>query len=347
MMCKKRKGLDLRRGIAIFLLLIMGWSGAGLVAGPEAFAASSVSAKVSYTKVIAYENGRTHDYKVTVKGEKLAAYCVEPTKERPLKSTFTAKTNDNALMNKVLYYSYGYPGFSSKTKDYLVGVSRKACYKNTNGNIVISHVLLSYAYDSKSSSTDAFYGMSSDSKTMAKKVMSKVESWPAPVRNAKVSLSSTVVTAVYNQETDMQETPAIELKGSKENSIQVAVPQDTILVKISAEGEEEDFDSETESTVTITVGESFYFRAPLDMEGTYQSPDMQGKAKGFQAYMIRKDGHQNIIFGLEENSNSVSFQINWSPSGDIDLGTSASEKESGSKEIDPSGQVTIVDEVIY
>ena len=347
MMCKKRKGLDLRRGIAIFLLLLMGCTGAGMVSGTEAFAASSLSAKVSYTKLINYEGTCTHDYKVTVKGDKVVAYCTEPTKERLLKNTFTAKPNNNALMNKLLYYSYGYPGFSSKTKDYLAGVSRKSCYKNSSGNYALFHVLLSYAYDSKSSDTDAFVGVSSDSKSMMKKVLTKIESWPAPLRDASISLSKTVVTAAYDESSDMQVTPKIKLKGNAANSIKVAVPQDTILVRVNASGTEKDYDSESVSSVTVNGGESFYFRAPKDKEGTYQSSGMKGTAKAFQAYMIRKDGKQNLIFAVNEESNSVAFKINWSPSADADLSTSASEKETGAKEIDPDGQVTIVDEVNY
>ncbi len=313
MKCKMRKELDLRRGTAIFLLLLMGWGYAGPAVGLQAFAADTVSAAISYTKKIKYESYQTHDYTVTVDGEKLIAYCVEPTKKTPSKATFNAERYNNNLVRKVLYYSYGYPGYSERMVGLLNTVTRKSCYKGTTGNYNLCHILLSYAYDNKNSKTDAFHGMSKSSKDMAKRVFAIVEKWPDPPAAGELSLSPSSVTAEYNEESGLQETQQITLNADADNTIVVEIPEETVLVKTFADGKTEEFDSEDYESVTLAGGESFVLKAPRGKDGTYTSPEMIETDGSFQPYIIRKDVKQNIIFAPDVGR-TVSFDVTWAPS---------------------------------
>jgi len=335
MKCKKRKGLDLRRGTAIFLLLFMGWVYAGPAVGAQALAADTVRATVSYTKKIGYEGHATHNYRATVNGEKLIAYCVEPTKTTASKGTYNAEVCTNELVKKVLYYSYGYPGFSEKTSSYLSSVSRKSCYKGTTGNYILFHVLLSYAYDNKSSKSDAFHGMSSTSKKMFKKVIAKIETWPGPPDGGELNLSPSSVTAELNEESGMQETQGISLIADEENSIVVEIPKETILVKTFADGETEEFDSEDYDSVTISGGDSFAFKAPAEKEGTYTSPEMAETESVFQAYVIKKSAKQDLVFAPEVGR-TVSFDITWANEGEEPTESAGNEEEPTTENDEPA-----------
>ena len=266
--------------------------------------------RLSYTKKIRYESYFTHDYRVTCDGKTIISYCIEPAKNHDTKQSYTATPYNAGLMKKALYYSYGNPGYNQKTAQYLSKVSRKSCYKGNNGVYALCHIMLSYIYDGERSKTDAFKGCSSSTKRVVKNLIAAVKSWPDPPGKSEIGLSATSVDAVWNEETQMQETPEIKVGGTSGNSINVPVPAGTTLHKGDTEA--------TTGSVKVSVDESFSITAPSTVKGTYSSPAMEAAITDFQPYIITPKGKQSQLFNVS-TINSIAYSIRWVDFGRVDL----------------------------
>ena len=336
MISKKRKGLDLRRGIAIFLLLAMGWCTVNVATTCEAFADETMKVDFVRGDKVVYENYHTYLYSAIYDGRKLTAYCMEPKKTGLETGEYNVSGYDAALVRKVLYYSYGYPGFEKKTAGYLENVEREECYKGDNGCYALCHLLLAYAYDNKSSKTDAFKGLKSGSRDMIKSVMSEIERWEDPPESGEFRLSDDRVKASYNKEKDVQETPEITLDADPDNSMTVELPNRTKLIKTTSTGKTEEFDSEDTESITIAGGESFKFTASKDMDDSYTSPDMEEENGGFKPFMIKQSKKQATVFGVSEKR-KVSFEIEWEP---VALEANPSERSTDATTIEPTTEAS-------
>ncbi|MDO4176709.1 MAG: VaFE repeat-containing surface-anchored protein [Bacillota bacterium] len=259
---------------------------------------------------IKYESGRTHLFRVSCDGQELISYCIEPKKTYSGKAKHTAKPYNSALMTKALYYSYGSPGYSEKTEQYLEGISRKDCYMGDQGAYILCHIMLSYIYDGEKSSTDAFMGCSSATKKVVKNLLAAVKSWPDPPGRSEIGLSAATVDASWNEEKLVQETPEIKVGGTEGNSIDVPVPEGATLYKGELEAQS--------GTVNVAVGESFRITAPSTVQGSYESPAMAAAITDFQPYIIQPKGKQSQLFNLS-TVNSISYSINWVDFGRVDL----------------------------
>ncbi|MCQ2545767.1 MAG: prealbumin-like fold domain-containing protein, partial [Clostridia bacterium] len=266
--------------------------------------------KLYYNKKVKYENYRTHDFHVTCDGEKIVAYCIEPTQRLGKVRTFTATPCDSALLSKALYYSYGNPGYNTRSATYLNGLNLKSCYDSTTGRYAFCHVMLSYIFDGESTKGDAFKGCSSNTKTNVKKFVSAIKSWPNPPAKSELGLSSTAFEASWNEELGMQETPEISVTGTEGNSINVPVPDKVTMVK----GEE----IITTGSVKMSVGESFRLRAPAGLQGQYISPALATAMTDFQPYIIKLSGKQDQMFGINR-AQTISYTIKWADFGKVEL----------------------------
>ncbi|MCQ2546355.1 MAG: VaFE repeat-containing surface-anchored protein [Clostridia bacterium] len=272
-------------------------------------AATSKKVKMQAGSIIIYENCATHNLTVEYNGKKIRAYCIEPAVVYAGDGTYTASPCNSALLAKTLYYSLGNPGYSKKTESYLSGLSRKDCYKNKRGIYAFCHIALSYVYDGEKSGGDAFTGVSSGTKTAIKKFIKKIKSWPDPP-GADIGLSTRSVKAAWNAEKKLQETPDIMVTGSVGNSISVPVPEGAKAVcgdKTAGSGK-----------LTVKVGESFHLTAPASVQGTYSSPDIAGKNKEFQPYIIKPSGKQDALFSIS-TINYVSYAVTWLKFGRVEL----------------------------
>lgn len=266
--------------------------------------------KLDYSKKVRYEDYYTHDYHVICDGEEIIAYCIEPEKKIDAKKNYKATPYNDALMTKALYYSYGNPGYSEKTRAYLSDISRKNCYKGNEGAYILCHIMLSYIYDGESSDTDAFKGCSKATKKVVKNLLAAVKSWPDPPGKSEIHLSETSVNAKWNEETSKQETPEIKVTGTSGNSIEVPVPEGATLCK--------DGSKITSGSVKVSVDESFRITAPDSVRGTYESPAMEAAITDFQPYIITPKGMQSQVFNLD-TIHSVSYSINWMDFGKVEL----------------------------
>lgn len=266
--------------------------------------------RLYYNKTVKYESHRTHDFHVKCDGEDHIAYCIEPAKELKGKRDFTAQPCNSALMTKALYYSYGQPGFNVKTADYLKGVSRKSCYKGTEGIYALCHVMLSYVYDGESDKGDAFKGCSSGTKKVVKNFLAAIKKWPDPPEEPQLGLSSGQVKAFWNEETMEQETEEIEVLGTEGNGISVPVPEGAVVVK--------DGEKISSGSVKVSTGEKFRLTAPAEMVGEYTSPAMTGVLRGFQPYIIKNSGTQDQLFSVS-TVYSISYSVDWVDFGSVEL----------------------------
>ena len=276
--------------------------------------------KLSYSRLVRYEGYSTHYFKVKYDGKTKLAYCVQPKLKSPPPGTKTAVKYDSKLMAKALYYSYGYPGYDKRTKAY---VSKKDAddYSDDYGAYALSHMVLSYIYDKKSSGSDAFTGVSSKTKKLVKALTENIEKkWPEPPSDASLSLSRTELTAVWDSSSKLQKTPSVKLKGHSDNRINLSVPKNCTLVR-TADGKTKSYaaGNSTTKTVKVFAGDSFYFTAPASVKGRYRSPQMEGALSTFQPYLIKVSGKQDIVFCGVGATSSVSLQINWAQTGGLKL----------------------------
>ena len=70
--------------------------------------------------------------------------------------------------------------------------------------------------------------------------------------------------------------------------------------------------------MNVSVGETFYLTAPNTLTGSYTSPEMKGEIEGFQSYVITASKKQDQVFGIV-TSQSVSFKVNWTKFGRVEL----------------------------
>lgn len=272
---------------------------------------------LSYSRLIYYEDYVTRNFRVKYDGKTRVAYCIQP-KEPPLaEGKWTAKEYNNGIMKKALYYSYGYPGYDKKMRPYLSKKNLDDDYEDDDGAYALSHMILSYFYDNKSSSTDAFLGVSDETRKLVKSVANLIEnSWPDVPDNSELSLNITKAKAAWDHKAKKQKTPTFKLKGHEDNRIIVTVPTGSTIVRTSGDISKS-FSGGTK--VKVFGGDSFYFTAPESVKGTYKSPQLSGVLTDFQPYLIAVSGKQDIVFCGAGEKDSVAFSIEWVDMGKISL----------------------------
>lgn len=268
---------------------------------------------LTYSKKVRYENFFTRNYRVKYDGKTKIAYCVQPKEDPPSPGTWTATEYNNKLMRKALYYAYGYPGYDKKTSSYLSKKNMDEDYEDDEGAYALSHLVLSYFYDKQSMNSDAFLGVSSNTKKLIKAVADKIENdWPAVPEDSTLSLNKTSVKAQWDAKEQVQKTPTFQLKGHPDNRISVTVPAYSTMHKKSDGVSKTYYRGEDNSkTVKVYGGDSFYFTAPASVQGSFTSAKMTGNLTDFQPYIISVTGKQNIVFCGVGEKDSVSFSIEW------------------------------------
>ena len=285
-------------------------SGEGMVFYAQQTPADNVTVKLGYDHLVEYENFQTRNYSVTCNGQKILAYCIEPTVKAAGKKTFTAGKFNNALMRKVLYYSYSYPGYEKMTKAYLNSLDLKSDYTKGDGPYAFCHITLSYIYDGEVTTGDAFKGVSADTKKKVKKFVAAVKTWPDIPEEAYIGLSETSLSATWNAAEGRQETSEIQVLGTAGNSVNVPVPAGAAVVKNGVET--------ASGSVTVAVGEKFSLIAGETVQGNYASPQIPGAFESFQPYLLKPAGKQGELFSVS-TVNSVAYNVDWADFGKINL----------------------------
>lgn len=295
-------------------------------------AASSDQVVLNYTKIIRHEDWFTRSFTVQYDGKRRVAYCIEPKDYPPDKGTHTAVKYDNDLMTKALYYAYGYPGYEKTTKAYLAGCSMDDDYRGNDGAYVMSHLVLSYFYDNESTGSDAFKGLSQETKTLVKNMAYALKNqWADVPEDASLAFDISEVAAEWNPDKQYQETPVITLKGHRDNKITVTVPAGATMIRLSDNELTEYTSGENEEELQradVYGGDEFFFTAPGSVKGRYASGKMTGSLQEFQSYLIKVTSKQDILYCGDGARDSVEFSIKWA-----DIGSFVLNKVSASPEI--------------
>lgn len=301
-------------------------------------AAPGKQVELSYSRILRHENWFTRFFTVEYDGKTRVAYCVEPEEYPPEKGEQPAVLYNNVLMKKALYYSYGYPGYETVTKTYLEKCSMASCYKGNDGAYILSHIMLSYLYDNESPQSDAFKGISSDTQNLIRGMVKELrETWPEPPGDASLELDVTECKAEWNREKQVQETDVIKLKGHRDNSVTVTVPEDVMMTRLSGDS----WNEYTGGSVEVHGGDEFFFTAGASKTGVYESGLLQGCLQTFQPYMIQVSEKQDIMYCGGGETAAVSFKIIWQNIGKLRL-----KKISASPEItDGSDKYSLKDAV--
>lgn len=264
--------------------------------------------KLTYSHKIYYEDFFTRNYRCEFKGKRVVAYCIQPKETPPSEGSYTATEYTNKKMVQALYYMYGYPGYAKKVQPYVSNKDRDDDWSDDESAYALCHMILSYLYDKASMSSDAFTGVSSDTKKLVVKVADYVETLPDAPTDTSISVSKSSVNAAWDWDNKQQITPAIKLNTHEDNRISVTVPASCTLHRTSG-GETKSFAAG--KAVKIYGGDSFYFTAPKSVAGTYNSGKLEGSLASFSPYLISITGKQNIFFCGQGETDTVSFMVSW------------------------------------
>lgn len=137
-------------------------------------AAPSISVNLNVGKAIKYNSYSTKDYSLS---DGTKAFCLEPNQKSPAAGGYTASRSDNQLLNAMMYYGYGGPGYEEPGKGMYYMLSdavRPYAY-------VLTHMALSYIYDGCSDSSDAFTGTNQGTKDGLKNIVSVIDTYKGDV----------------------------------------------------------------------------------------------------------------------------------------------------------------------
>jgi len=307
-----------------------------LFAAPAMAVDTSVQLDTLHT--ITYDNFFTHRFRVKVNGEWKVAYCVQPDYLAPPDGTYNPDhgTEVEYDVAKGIYYSYGYPGWTKTTKPVVKKILSQYGDKDwdlskSDDCYALCHILLSYYYDDESAaSADAFLGVDKDTRqiirALAKQIKEDTETFPDVPRTAdSCAVSFTAdgqsgdgITVEldktdWNSSKGIQTTPTIKLKGYRDNSVNLKVP-DGATMYMTVDGTTEKYAAGT--TVEVFVGDPFYFTAPETKTGTWSSGTLKANIAEFTAYMIKVTGKQNMAFAGTDNADTTSLKIDWIDEGE-------------------------------
>ena len=229
----------------------------------------------------------------TVNGK--IAYCLESAKASPDSDSYAAHVLEgNPKLQKALYYGYGGPG--DVTADYMPSFDEDLKY-------VFTHIAASYFY----CGMDGFAGCTMDDLRECGVLgwIDHLESLPAPP-DPYISLSKTSLKASYDG--SKQVTGTTKLSGDSRNFITIKLP-DHVTFHNKGDGSRQ-----TGGNVRVSGGTSFYFTAPVSVNGEWRTGDMKGSIRKIWKALVVSTGSAQQDIGSyyeEESGSSVSLSVDW------------------------------------
>ncbi len=227
----------------------------------------------------------------TVNGR--VAYCLESTKATPPASVYVANEfEENELLQKVLYYGYGGPG--DMTDIYMPTFDVQLKY-------LFTHLAAAYAY----CGIDGFAGC-----TMADIEACGVWGYVSYLDNLEAPPSTSIdvspVRPVVYSEGETQRTPEFRLIGDHRCSVVIDLPEN---ITCHYEG------TEVTGSVEIFGGTRFYFSAPWDMMGTWDTGTLQNQlGQQWKAMVaVTGAGNQDVGYGdfTDGDNDTVRLLVDW------------------------------------
>ena len=260
----------------------------------KAARASSSATMVKGRKI--YYPGNLGNYSTcyfTVNGK--IAYCLESAKDSPDTGSYAASILEgNPKLQKALYYGYG--GAGDVTASYMPSFDEDLKY-------VFTHIAASYFY----CGMDGFAGCTMDDLRDCGVLgwIDYLESLPAPP-DPYISLSKTSLKASYDGSKQM--TGTTKLNGDSRNSITIKLPKD---VTFHNKG---DGSTQTGGNIRVSGGTSFYFTAPVTVNGEWSTGEMKGSIRNVWKALVVSTGSSKQDIGSyyeEDSGSSVSLYVDW------------------------------------
>lgn len=229
----------------------------------------------------------------TVNGK--IAYCLESAKGSPDTGNYAAQIIDgNPNLQKALYYGYG--GTGDVTASYMPSFDEDLKY-------VFTHIAASYFY----CGMDGFAGCTIEDLRECGVLgwINYLESLSAPP-DPQISLSKTALKATYDGKE--QVTGTTKLNGDSRNTITIKLPKDVTFHNKT------DGSKQTGGNVRVSGGTSFYFTAPVTVNGEWNTGAMKGSIRVIWKALVVPTGSSTQDIGSyyeEESGNSVSFSVDW------------------------------------
>ena len=221
------------------------------------------------------------------------AYCLESTKATPPASDYVANEFEgNELLQKVLYYGYGGPG--DVTDIYMPAFDTQLKY-------LFTHLAAAYAY----CGIDGFAGC-----TMEDIEECGVWGFVTYLQGQETPPSSRITVSDGNPavslEGDVQKTAEQWLQGDPRSSIVIDLPENITCHYNGAE---------VTDAVEIFGGTSFYFTAPWNQKGTWDTGELQNQLGSQWKTMVLStgNGNQDVGYGAfsAEEDHKVFFSVQW------------------------------------
>lgn len=256
---------------------------------------SSDSAMMERGRRIYYPGnlGRFFTCFFTVNGR--IAYCLESAKNAPNTGEYASHIlQENPSLQKVLYYGYG--GAGDVTDSYMPAFDEDMRY-------VFTHIAASYFY----CGMDGFAGCTIEDLESCGVLgwIDYLDGLPDPP-DPYLSLSETSLKASYDG--FMQVTGETRLDGDSRNSITIALPDD-VTFHNSGDGS-----TQTGGGICVSGGTSFYFSAPMTVQGDWSTGDMKGSIRSIWRAIVVSTGNDRQDIGSyyeEESGNAVSLYVDW------------------------------------
>ncbi len=227
----------------------------------------------------------------TVNGR--TAYCLESAKATPPAGDYVANEfENNGLLQKVLYYGYGGPG--DVTDLYMPTFDTQLKY-------LFTHLAAAYAY----CGIDGFTGC-----TMQDIEDCGVWGFVSYLQGLEAPPSSRITVSeddpAVSLEGDIQKTAEQSLQGDPRSSILIDLPEHVTCHYNGAD---------VTGSVEIFGGTSFYFSAPWDQKGTWDTGELQNRLGNQWKTMVLStgNGNQDVGYGAfsAKEESKVKFSVQW------------------------------------
>lgn len=229
----------------------------------------------------------------TVNGK--IAYCLESAKFSPGDGDYGYTIlESNPNLQKALYYGYG--GKGDVTGSYMADFDEDLKY-------VFTHIAASYFY----CGLDGFAGCTMDDLRDCGVLgwIDYLSNLPAPP-DPYISLTKTDLKASYDG--SKQVTGVTKLEGDSRNQVTLKIP-DKVTFHNKNNG-----NAQTGGSVKVAGGTSFYFTAPVNVNGEWNTGELRGSIRNMWRALVVSTGNSTQDIGSyyeEETGNSVSFSVDW------------------------------------
>lgn len=230
------------------------------------------------------------------------AFCLEHDKSTPPTGTeFQERTYNDSDVLKVLYYGWGGPKQWSGLTSYEKGW-------------VLTSLALSYYYSGSGSLNFRPDGPVAQEIGFAD-FIEYIESNPTP-DVTQLKLSTSYTESYLSSDKTYQRTENITFTADAQNTITIPLPSGVTLVNVTT-------GRNGTGNVTIKGGDTFYLRAPLSMNGTWNSRNLYGSMGKLQPIVAvtTSDSIQDLVYGryITDPNSYVSFSVKWVQMGDIQI----------------------------